>query len=397
MRRMLLVHHGSGLGGGLVALLGLLEELKQNYQVTVLCVFDSDAVGYIRNVGVTVIVLKSFFYRKIYRLFLYTEAKYYSLDYLFFNFLAFVSYLLNLLIFAPLEFRPISKQYDVVYMNSLFLTDWCISAKNKKNKVVIHVREPMSMGLLGVRRWLIKTIIRYKADAIIAITRDNALRVGIPNKTFVVYDPVFLKRERAELNFKLEPASSYFLYLGGEQRIKGFEQLAGSIKYLDSNIRLVIGGHISFGKRRSFLVRMLRKLFDPYYNRYLKAMRILMESNQVIYIGLVDNIFDYVEASIAVICPFSKPHAALPVLEAYYCGKPVVASDIKGMNELVNSQTGLFFQNGDSRDLADCINHFAGMPSSKLSEYKECVLSFYKENRDNNLEINFILSNLFNR
>lgn len=397
MKRMLLVHHGSGLGGGLVALLGLLDELKQDYQITVLCVFDSDAVSYIRDVGVTVIVLRSFFYRKVYRLFLYTEAKYNSLDHLFFNSMAFVSYLLNLLVFAPLEFRPIVKQYDIVYMNSLFLTDWCVSAKNEKNKVVIHVREPMSMGILGIRRWLIKTIIRYKVDAIIAITRDNAMRVGMPNKTFVVYDPVFLKRERKDVNLKLESINSYFLYLGGEQRIKGFEQLAGSVKYLDSNIRIIIAGYVSFGKHRSFFVRMLRNLFDPYYNRYLKAMRVLVESNQIVYVGLVDNIFDYVEASIAVICPFSKPHAALPILEAYYCGKPVVVSDIQGMNELVNSRTGIFFKNGDSRMLADCINCFAKMPSSKLSEYKEKVLSFYKENRDNNLKINFVLLNLFNR
>ena len=136
MKKMLLVHHGSGLGGGLVALLGLLEELKRDYQITVLCVFESDAVKYIKNTGVTVIVLNSFFYRKIYRLFLYTEAKYYSLDYLVLNSLAFISYLLNLFIFAPLKFRPIVKQYDIIYMNSLFLTDWCVCAKKQKIRLL---------------------------------------------------------------------------------------------------------------------------------------------------------------------------------------------------------------------------------------------------------------------
>lgn len=395
MKKMLLVHHGSGLGGGLVALLGLLEELKRDYQITVLCVFESDAVKYIKNTGVTVIVLNSFFYRKIYRLFLYTEAKYYSLDYLVLNSLAFISYLLNLFIFAPLKFRPIVKQYDIIYMNSLFLTDWCVCAKKTKNKVVMHVREPMSRGFLGIRRWLIKTIIRYKVDTVIAITRDNAFRVGLLSKTYVVYDPVFIERERMGVNLKIETTNKYFLYLGGEQRIKGFEQLAESVKYLNQNVRIIVAGYIGFSKRRSLFVRILRKLFDPYYGRYLKAVRILMESDNVIYVGLIDNIFDYIEVSTAVICPFAKAHAALPILEAYYCGKPVIVSDIQGMDELVNSCTGVFFKNGDSRDLANNINYLAEMSSYDLTKYRKNILSYYEENRKRNQNVHTILLNLF--
>ena len=63
MKRILLIYHGWGIGGGLIAMIGLIHQLKKQYDVHVLCIYNSNAVDYIKNEGISVEVLNSFFYR----------------------------------------------------------------------------------------------------------------------------------------------------------------------------------------------------------------------------------------------------------------------------------------------------------------------------------------------
>jgi L-malate glycosyltransferase len=61
------------------------------------------------------------------------------------------------------------------------------------------------------------------------------------------------------------------------------------------------------------------------------------------------------------------------IIEAMACGKPVVASNIGGPNEIVTSQTGILVQPGDAEVLKDAINYmldnYASYSANKIANY----------------------------
>lgn len=353
MKNILIIHHGRGVGGGLIALLGLIEELKLKNKVHVLCIFDSEAVQYIEKLGVKVTIAKSKFYSKFYGIFVHSEASYFDIIDFFRNLKNIITFFLSKYIFAKKELSYLNIEFDIIYLNSTFISDWAMAAKKTK-KTFIHIREPLAKGIFGIRKSIIKNCINKYCDQIIAISNDNALRVGLQNKTNVVYDPVVSKDRCSSSEVYKDPNFKYLLYMGGMQRIKGFEQFVQSLPYLNENIRIYfLGGDFRFpnNKLKRFIL-----LFDPYMWRINSLIGNLNRSKHIIKIGLVDNIFYYYANSIALVCPFSKPHAALPVLESFSVGKPVIVSDIVGMNEIVNGDNGVFFKNGNGKALASVIN-----------------------------------------
>lgn len=358
MKKILIVHHGEGVGGGLIALLGLIDELKENHKVEVLCIFDSNAVEYIRAKGVDVKLARSFFYRKVYRLFLHSDASYFNVIDFLRSFKNVITYFLSKYHFAKRELKNLSSQYDIVYLNSTFLSDWALAGHSLEKKVFIHVREPLSKGTFGLRYRVIRNTVEKYCDWIVAISEDNARRVNIRKKTTVIYDPVVLKNRSGESEIVLAPNLKYFLYLGGMQRIKGFEQFVKSLDYLNENIRIFfLGGSVQLSPNP--LKRVLFFLTDPFFWKMNSLSRKLHTSHNVINVGMVDNVFDYYEKSLAIISPFSKPHASLPILEAFFMAKPVIVSDVQGMDEFVNGDNGVFFKNHSFKGLADAINSIA--------------------------------------
>lgn len=369
MKKILIIHHGKGLGGGLIALLGIIEKLKNDYDVTVLCLFDSIAVEYIKEYNVKVIIPNTFFYSKIYSVFEHSEASYKNLYTFCISFKSFFVCVLNAFFFAPIYLRSIVQQFDLIYLNSTFLVDWCYVAKRNCKKVIVHVREPLAKGFFGIRKGIIRFILFKYCDRIIAITKDNAQRINLLNKTVVIYDPVVFNKTRNSKNLILDPKYEYFIYLGGEQRIKGFEQIVKSLKYLNDNIRVLFAGQFSISKKRSLVKKIIKVLIDPYYWRYPKLINMLKNANNVILLGVIDDVFSYIDNSIALISPFSKPHASLPILEAFSLNKPVIVSDIDGMHEFVDLKTGMFFKNGDPKSLANVINLMSQISDKKRSYY----------------------------
>ena len=63
-KNILVIHHGTGIGGGLIALVGLVDELKQKHNVKILCLFNSVAVDYLKENGNVVLLPTSKFYSR---------------------------------------------------------------------------------------------------------------------------------------------------------------------------------------------------------------------------------------------------------------------------------------------------------------------------------------------
>ena len=377
-KNILVIHHGTGIGGGLIALVGLVDELKQKHNVKILCLFNSVAVDYLKENGNVVLLPTSKFYSRFYSLFIHSEASYFDLINFKNDIFSFFTFLLSKYFFAKIELKSKLQDVDIVYLNSTFIADFARSANKLNKKVIIHVREPIAKGVIGLRYTVIRNSIKKYCHKIIAISYDNAKRINVSNKTQVVYDPVVKRNRSSFIDLKYNKDLKYFLYLGGYARIKGFEQLVNSIKYLDDDIRIFFLGGIDHYSNNK-LKHMLRILLDPYYRRRLELITELKESNSIINIGLTENVFRYFDNSIALISPFSKPHASLPILESFSMGKPVIVSDIEGMDELVNPRNGFFFKNNNPLSLAKSINEVASLSTNKYEKFKKNSLITYEQ------------------
>lgn len=394
MKKILIIHHGIGVGGGLIALLGLIEELKEKNEVRVLSIFNSDAVHYIKKTGVKVYFPKSDFYSKFYRLFVHSEASFFCIIDFLKNLKNILTFFLSKHFFAKRELMNLDFEYDIVYLNSTFISDWSLGAKELDKKVIIHVREPLAKGFFGIRKGIMHHTIKKYCDWIIAISRDNAKRIGLNEKTTIVYDPVVYKGRDKSVELISNSDLKCFLYLGGMQRIKGFEQLVESLPFIDENIRIYFlgGDFISpIGKMKRLML-----VFDPYMWRFNSLITRLNQSDKIVKVGLVDNIFDYYNNSLALLSPFSKPHASLPVLEAFSVGKPVIVSDIEGMDEIVNEKNGFFFKNKNSKYLAFVINKVAKLDSIQYQKMAQNAKNKYLEIVNNNGSVQLVIDALYN-
>lgn len=373
-KKILLIHHGVGVGGGLIALLSLIEELlKNNNEITVFTVFPSEANLYIKKLGVNVITPKSWFYSRFYTLFVVSAAEYNTLISVFFKIKGFLSFLLNKYYFSKKEFRNIYELFDVLYLNSTFLSDFSFYFKNKHKKVIIHVREPIDSKSIFYS--FIRKNINKNCDQIYCITKDNALRLNLKYKSFIKYDKIFNRGTFSLI--EQDKSLKYFVYVGGEIRIKGFEQLVKSLKFLRSDVRIYfLGSQVNYKKGRNLFSMLIRKILFPFSSKIDILREELHKSDKIIYVGLTDDVFSYFQSSEALICPFSKPHAALPIFESFYCGKPVIISDVQGSDEFVkNNFNGFIFKNGIESDLARAINEFAN-----LDDKQKLILRLNAEN-----------------
>ncbi|MGG5510454.1 glycosyltransferase family 4 protein [Myroides odoratimimus] len=396
-KRILLIHHGQGQGGALNALLGLLEELKEDFEVDVLCLFSSQAVKMIEDRGVKVHLPKTIFYKKFYRIFLKSEASYFTFVDYFRQWRNFFMYFLSMMLFAKIELNAFKGKYDILYLNSCFLSDWCRSGCSIFNNVVIHIREPLKTKGWDIRRFIIKSNIKRYVRVVIAVSKDNLERIGLKEDfklKYVVYDPVKFqslgKNEFVESNYN-KPIE--FLYLGGFQRIKGLGQLIDSLSFVKEKVNFTfLGPDI---KEPNSKIKKIFFYLDKSNRILLENKKKLEEYTNVEFIGMVDNVDKYIMNSDVLISPFSKSHASLPILESFFFGKPVLASSIDGITELVESNVnGFLFSNGDVHDLAQCIDRYSKLDVNEYIAMSVNARKKYEQIVMNNPSIKDILLNL---
>jgi glycosyltransferase involved in cell wall biosynthesis len=138
-------------------------------------------------------------------------------------------------------------------------------------------------------------------------------------------------------------------------RMKGHDVLLRAIALLASRgrlIRTIICGMPLFEGEREWHDAICRLLID------------LRLENSVTLTGWLDDVVPLYAASDIVVHPCTLPDTLpLAVLEAMAAGRPVVASDIGGLPELVeNDRTGLLVRPGDHNALANAILELVDQP-----------------------------------
>ncbi|MCB9849351.1 MAG: glycosyltransferase family 4 protein [Phycisphaerales bacterium] len=361
-RRILYIHHGSGTGGAPLSLCFLIRELDPGIYEPLTCCHpdEASALDCFRRFGHEPVTWR------LVR-FLHSAAGWWKphvpLDYVMFSRWA-REYRRSCKALAALlaETKP-----DLVHLNSLTLLPYAKVIKQLGTRVVVHVREPASSGSIGLRRAWLRHIARHYVDAIVYICQDNRDRLtGKDPVGRIVYNFVDfaefdrgMDRDAARAKFNVPPDAAVILFSGGSSSgIKGVVPLLHAIaKVRDAGERLVclMPGTKSPPPRSTGKLRSLLrgKLVDQEVEETIKTLRL---ESTVVRTVFSHEMPSYYAACDVVAVPFTKPHFARAVIEAGAMAKPVVASRIGGVTEVVDEgNTGLLVQPGDADQLADAL------------------------------------------
>ncbi len=354
MKKILFIHHAQGFGGAFISMLKLIKSLDiKLFEVEVLLVKDSIASDKLKENGIKYSIAKSKFYSKYYRYFEHSEAGYIKWYNIYSLLKHIVLWVLSRYYFSKIELK--NHQYDIVHLNSSVLTDWIYPAKQKGN-VVYHVREPFKNSKYDVLAKFLRRQMKY-ADKIIAISKDNALRINLPPLTEVVYNYAEVPNSEIDIN---SYSSKKVLYLGGDFAIKGFYTMVDSLQFLDKDIKVYFAGSYRQKRKRNifskFIINII-KILTGYGKKHTDCLKIMRSSSNAVELGMIDNVGDYINQSCCVLSPFSKPHFARPIIESFLYKKPVIATDVEGMSEIVqNNVNGIIIPKDNPIKLAQAIN-----------------------------------------
>ena len=172
-----------------------------------------------------------------------------------------------------------------------------------------------------------------KIDSYIALTefaKHKFIEGGLPGDKLRV-KPNFLSNDPG-INYD---SQNHFLFAGRLDVTKGVNVLLDSLQFFHEGMKILLAGD---GPLKSAV----------------------QNSSKVKYQGQLDRIelIKKLHASVSLIFP-SIWYEGMPMLivEAFACGKPVIASNLGSMAELIqDGKTGLLFDPGNATDLAEKIN-----------------------------------------
>lgn len=150
--------------------------------------------------------------------------------------------------------------------------------------------------------------------------------------------------DEAFRHLKLDVSKKYILFFGQIKKDKGLDILLNALKDVNQNIHLIIAG-----KNTDSDFLLYRKLIK---NNGIEDR--VMVKNYFISNTEMKNLFS---CSSAIILPYKKIYQSAVILMSMSLNLPVIASDLKPINELIiDNFDGITFSSEDTHDLARKIN-----------------------------------------
>lgn len=350
-KKICVLHHAVGLGGGSKSFIDLVLMLRKKYDV-IACIpaGDSPLKNILLDHGI-----------ELYEINVpYPQLPRYSGGPRLLSRTMF-KYIYNLKYIKRFCKEIEKKAPDMVIYNSIVTT---ITAPflAKHIKKICFIRETIvSIDGCLLYRFILK---KYFDGACFLSSYDLKLLSSKTLKSVVIPDSVssedifLLPKEIAREKEKLAKDNFVVLYMGGDDRIKGANTLLEAFKYVDPRNKLVIAGNFMdkpIGEMR------LWNLGEMLYRYQLgRKFRCLEQRGQVISVGIRKDISNLMNACDIVAFPSTKVHQSRPCIEAGYYYKPVIISDFEQTKEyFVEGYNALTFKSGKAKELADRINYAA--------------------------------------
>jgi len=276
----------------------------------------------------------------------------------------------------------------LVHLNSVVLLPSAIALSGMGIPFVWHVREHPVDGLLGARRRFLRNeLLSSKGNIIFLSAADRRAWIGDSPRGDILFNYTdfhadgyaILRREQARSDLNLPPNVPIVLFVGGIAAIKGtilflkaMERVLGRIANMKFFMPLA-----PEPEHLPLSLRILRAVLPCFgLGTYSQRVRRLLQSQPLsqacMLLPVRADIQSLYDACDVVVFPHTVPHFPRPVIEAAAASKPVVASDLEGMREVVlDGETGYLTRPGDYQSIADAV--------IKLLEAPEQAVAFGKK------------------
>jgi len=386
MLKILFIHHGSFIGGGSsISLLNTLKWIQHNtdHQIKLWCPYRvvNDYVK--ENMGVECLQIPDPL--KIIGKVGIGWAPWYRLK----TFRFFVRELTRFPSNVLHQIRDLYREKpDIVHLNSSILITSAIAAKLLGIPVVWHVREVNLGSRFSIRKRLMGAIIRRLSTRVIAISPVEAESISIEkeNKIKVVYNYIDFEdfnpddfiplQTRKELGIHQD--AKVLITLGGSANFrKGIVQILGALRYVKSNLVLLIVGPthraetitglkkiwidiVHLTEQFMYRFHLIDSVYRYYDYRVTKALRQCtkkFDSNNIVFTGEVPSVAKYLAVSDILIFAGMTPHFPRPIYEAWALHKPVIAFNVDGiMQNIDNDIDGILVDKRNARELGRAID-----------------------------------------
>lgn len=111
---------------------------------------------------------------------------------------------------------------------------------------------------------------------------------------------------------------------------------------------------------------------DPGHRRGIpaKTIRGWKENGLVEYLGATDNVLPFIHQSDCIILPSYREGTPRSLLEGAACGKPLIATDVPGCNNVVQENVnGFLCRPKDAADLAEKMNKMLTLHTERLKDF----------------------------
>lgn len=201
-------------------------------------------------------------------------------------------------------------------------------------------------------RWMYN---RYAAVICIADQTRVSLEqyLGKRKNFFTIWNGVDVSRFRKPIKSIAGQSDFIITMVAGLRVEKDHETLLRALAQLPSNYRLQLVGD---GERKESLMAMCKELG--------------LES-RVSFLGVRMDVPDILEQSDVAVLSSHWEGFGLAAVEAMAAGRPLVATDVGGLHDVV-SGAGILFSHGDDKALAEKIRHLCEHPDEYRSVAEQC-------------------------
>ena len=361
-KKILFVHHGSGMGGAPQLLLKFILRLDlQKFEPVIWCIRQSSASKMFVEHGFKVIINTQACP------FLHISDGFYGFRH---------PHLVLKMVFGQFRSyftaRKILKKVspDLIHINSVVVPGILRAASKQNCPVIVNILECVHSGYTGFRKKiLIKKTLKW-GDSFVFMLESEAKKWGVLNddNVVVVYD--FIESADGGQGTEVRLPSSDFPtigYLGRFTKAKGIHYLLESLGILkDRGIKFdafLIGPLPQASIRNpelNYMYSYVQSKIKNYLGRrsYLDFLNSIIKKynleDEVSFTGEVTNVSKIISQLDVLAAPFTEPHFSRLCGEAAMTGKVIVAFDIDGPGEeIIEGETGFLVKPFNVNKFAD--------------------------------------------
>jgi glycosyltransferase involved in cell wall biosynthesis len=386
--RILFVQHHAGIGGATRSLLSIIEQLdRTRYQPIVLFTAGSGlAADILRHAGIPVIVRND--------IIAYGHGNGARPSFNRFPPWLPITQLLQIWPSAR-RFSKLLREhtFDLVYLNSSILMPALLGCHLAGIRPIVHVREILYWGALGLRFRLVRYLLQTYAAHLIVLSETSRAQFTKTSRVpiTVIYNAVDfavfnrnIDAVEARRRLGITPEQQVVLMLGGGLAHKGAHVLVRAIaqvRFQHQRIKAVILGFNPDEYSSTWRGRIKKRLAKGQSDRLLELIDKLGVRDCVQVEGSRHDIPDWLAVAEICVFPATTDHFPRPVIEAAAMAVPAIASDGPTSRELItDGVNGRLVPANQPLALATAINKLLAVPQHRLEmgerAYEQALLRF---------------------